>query len=87
MRIFPHKRLSGETFLDSVSHILVIRYLIEIEVLVDIGAALVEHAHICQIFFLGRNATEFRANGGQLGGAQIHVGVFAQTIGKVTRTG
>lgn len=37
------------------------------------------------VLFLGRDPAQLGADRGQLGAAQLHVGVLAQAIGKVSR--
>ncbi|KAF5304607.1 hypothetical protein FQA39_LY18995 [Lamprigera yunnana] len=54
---------------------------------IDAGLVGVDHAHFLQILFLGGQLADARCDGGQLGGAEEHVGVLAQAVGEVAGAG
>ena len=52
----------------------VLRHLVKVKVLVNLAAILVDDPHVGHVFVFAGNAAQLGADGGQLGGTQVHVG-------------
>src|SRR5690606_12272183 len=81
------RRTACALYLDHIGDVFVVGDLVKVQVLVDLVAALVDDAHVGQVFLFGRNTAQARADGSQLGRPQVHVRVLAKAVGEVARAG